>query len=153
MALNIEVLRRAVKWAEAEARKKNGRWNQGKWAHGRVGRSVLRDESGDPHPRVRVDCGTAFCVAGSICAAAGDRFVLEPWENYAPGEHVDVTQVIPKGSREVWGIEDRALDLLGITDDAVVTGDHHEGLFEASNSIEDVRRIATALAAEHGEVL
>lgn len=148
MSLNIELLRDAVAWAEREAEKESGNWDQGTWASGVVGGRVLRDEDGELRQVLNISCGTSFCVAGNICASVGDRFVVETWEA-TPGETTDVEDVMPKGSKEVYDIENRAVDLLGVS---VILEDGRD-LFDGCNTIEEVREIAEAIAAEHGYVL
>lgn len=163
MALNIELLRQAVAWAEEEAAKENGSWNQDSWAQGEVGKQKLKDEDGDEWLRVKVSCGSSYCVAGNICAMQGDRFVVESdkyWNGdpyYEPGDVVDVDYVIPKGSKERIEIQQRALDLLGVSSVIYQEGngdeydwDTYRDLFDGYNTIEDVREIAEELARRHG---
>lgn len=151
MTLNIELLRDAVEWAEAEAKKKSGKWDQNRWAVGPLAKRRLRDSEGILRPVIKVTCGSSFCLAGNICASEGDRLVVSGWR--AIDGEVMADYAIPKGSREVKSIRERACELLGVDsvdveDDDGVHGFHD--LFDGDNTIEDVRRIAELLAAEHG---
>lgn len=159
MALDIKRLRKAVEWAEKEAaREEEGNWNQGSWAEGTVAGEIDMKNGWDVDI-IEVDCGTSFCIAGYVCASEGDRFVVtsEPGYRYSPGRKVSVDDVLPKGYDQVVSIEDRALALLGIDSDMIEVEEDgkiwDERLFYGDNSIEDVRRIAAAIAAEHGHEL
>lgn len=156
---NIKLLREAVAWAEAEAAKpkQERRWNQASWAKRDIDKrwrkreaTFLEEGAEELFRVVPVDCGTAFCVAGHICAAQRDVFVIPEWDfGYYKdrGGPALVRHVIPRGNTAAVSIFDRAWDLLGITEDEAFR------LFDGSNNIKDVRRIAEKIARNHGETL
>src|SRR5690606_18006810 len=135
MTLDIERLRGVVAWAKQEAKKgEHSTWDQSVWAWG-----VTSDRfSGGLQ---EADCGTAFCIAGKLCADAGDTFVISAIPR-RPGDPVALAHVIPAGETASVFIEARARKLLG-TDD---TG----SLFDGGNDINDVIVAAKELAAKHG---
>lgn len=154
---NIERLREAVAWAEAEAAKPpaESRWHQPAWAKRAIEkawrkREVLTDGEASDWRVVPVDCGTAFCVAGHVCATQRDVFVMDEgdygWHRRKSSPAV-VDYVIPRGKRRPITIENRARKLLGISFDEA------DMLFDGFNSIDDVRRIARIIARAHGETL
>lgn len=126
--VNVPLLRKAVEWAEASHAAGDGEWDQGWWG---------RDYS-EPNIRARYqaagftisECGTSFCIAGYIGQ------LLDP-EHYPAGRNGDGTEGAPFGH-----VEEFAADALGIG----VGGPLKGSLFDGSNTIQDVRRIAEDLA-------
>lgn len=153
--LNIQVLVNAVDWAIDEFNKSKtdhgdnwgGSWNQGTWFRGKPTKRALRDEHGRARTQVSVSCGSSFCVAGNICASAGDRFVVggepEAWKDF---DTIGVDHVMPVGSKQLIFIEQRATELLGASDH----DDNLGSLFGGDNDIQEVVEIATAIAKTHG---
>lgn len=122
--VNIPLLRKAVEWAEAEAAKppEVRQWDQGWWV-------TLPAERAEEFEVDEAACGTAYCIAGWTCHAAGDVFDESRSEcvsNLADGTHISY----------------RARDLLGISSSGA------EALFYGGNTIADVRRIAESIAGE-----
>lgn len=149
-SFNIERLREAVAWAEREAAKPKGKWDQTSWARGKVGRNRkftaidgLMYDNDSATVLVEVKCKTAYCVAGHLCADQKDAFVTYDWAADYDGK-VSADYVIPKGTTEAISIETRAADLLGIT------AREAEALFEGANDLDDVRRIARRIAKKRG---
>lgn len=172
--MNIELLRRAVAWAEAEAKAPitESRWDQGNWANVPVGEvdNLIVDHPEVPAPGgedllavgvpadALTECGTAFCLAGYICADAGDTFVME-CSPYIDGIDAPMlAHVIPADQPgTLVSVPDRALDLLGVTSAHGTV--HYLGkvevrsLFDGNNTIEDVREIARQITVSHGGTL
>jgi hypothetical protein len=73
----------------------------------------------------RYECQTAYCVAGHACVRAGYTFQWEDGRTWAT--HLDDGHT---------PISHRARQLLGLTDDQAIT------LFQASNTIDDLKRIS-----------
>lgn len=111
--VDVPLLRKAVEWAEAEARLgvESG-WQQWSVAH----------RTSQTH------CGTAFCIAG--------------WALYA-GAGMTVEDI-----RNDPDALERASELLGIPswNESCRTGEDH--LFDGSNELADVRRLAEQYAGE-----
>ncbi len=126
--VNVPLLRKAVEWAEAEAAKPNGgSWEQGAWF-------VATDE-GDPNVVV-----PDWWDADSI------RYRREMYEKTPECGTcfciAGYTAFMVDGVVDARTVEHRAARALGIDlDDAVV-------LFDANNTIADVRRIAEEIAGE-----
>lgn len=75
------------------------------------------------------DCETAYCIAGYVAKSAGrEANEFEDWD-------------------------DIAMELLGIDWTDAWEREKGGGLFAASNTIEDVRRIAENIAHKYGEEL
>jgi hypothetical protein len=123
--LNLPLLREVIDWAEAEAAKTEGfrEWNQDAWM-------------------MNTECGTTYCIAGYVVAQSPlfePTTVKDRQSSWAELRRTDTGQRVP------WSTA--AAELLGLTrDDA-------DDLFEADNSIEDVRRIAEEIAEDAGERL
>jgi hypothetical protein len=120
---NIPLLRRVVKWAEAEAAKTDGAclWDQGSWAE-------------------RTDCGTTYCIAGYTVLIA-----LPQAEMREDEDECGLLNLYVDGERAWWG--DIAASVLGITHEERLN------LFAASNNIDDVRFFAEQIAERAGERL
>lgn len=156
---DIERLRAAVEWAEREAAKPKGQWHQQSWMQGKLSKAKralskikLPDYMQDDPELVAlrpIACGSAYCVAGNVCAAEKDAFVLPvwSWDDASIGKEAYAEYVIPKGGNELLYVRERARTLLGITEREA------NDLFAGENSIEDIRRIATRIANKRGEVL
>lgn len=122
--LNVPLLRKAVEWAEAEAARPEAECEWYQDTYLADGATIGRN------------CKTAYCIAGYVHSVIhGHEETLRKWEN---DEDLD-------------SIPDEAQKLLGLTRDEA-WGDGL-ALFKIGNSIEDVRRIATEIAAGRGEVL
>lgn len=74
---NIELLRKALRWAEAESEKpkEESAWYQGDWC---VNVTDIDAEFYDEHDELYVKsetCGTAYCIAGyaTIASLTGDQ--------------------------------------------------------------------------------
>jgi hypothetical protein len=76
----------------------------------------------------RIDCGTAYCVAGWAVTRAGDELV---WP-----EGAKLAQFVVVGSGHE-KIKVRAAHLLGLTEDQA------DDLFDAVNDLYDIREIIT----------
>jgi hypothetical protein len=120
---NLPLLRKAVEWAESEARKPEAEseWFQGAYAI----------EGGD----ISRHCGTAYCIAGFVALHDGGHD-LTP--DYIDGD--DKASV----ARDLLGIDE--YDAWGGDVD-------QDGLFAPYNRIEDVRDIAENIARKYGEEL
>jgi hypothetical protein len=135
MGVNVPLLRKAVEWAETEAAKPRElcEWEQNFW-HLPPSMRALRLESarraeespeeywGEEEASAYTkapECGTCYCVAGFIVS-----------------QRIDIRDI------SGWSIPDQAAEFLGI--------DYKDAqpLFDADNTIEDVRRIAEDLAGE-----
>lgn len=120
---NLPLLRKAVEWAESEARKPqaDSEWYQDHFA-----------VSGEAIGR---SCGTAYCIAGWIAHQAGSH-------------RIELDSIDGDGSamvaQELLGITH---------EDAWCGGFYEGGLFAAGNSIEDVRLVAETIARRYGEEL
>jgi hypothetical protein len=122
---NIPLLRKAVEWAEAEAAKTDGTclWDQGSWAE-------------------QTDCGTTYCIAGyTVLIALPQAEMREREDENEPG----LLDLYVDGERAWWS--ETAASVLGITREECLD------LFEADNSIADVRLFAEQIAARAGERL
>ncbi len=128
--VNIPLIRKVVEWAEAEAAKPaiDCRWYQADWSINswtQALRLVLAN-AGTPMlaadfalaTRIEPYCGTCYCIAGYVTHLAGDMDDL-----------IGVSDVI---ARNALGITDGQADIL----------------FNAFNTIGDVRRIAEDIAGE-----
>lgn len=76
----------------------------------------------------RSDCGTAYCLAGLACVRSGGQAKFYRGLEYAS------TCSLPDGRTELIVLV--AQDLLGLTNDQA------DILFDASNTIDDLKRIA-----------
>jgi hypothetical protein len=114
---NLPLLRKAVEWAESEARKPEA---ESEWFQGWF---VSRGE------HVSRSCETAYCIAG--------------YAVYISDFNVE----------QVGSPDESARELLGIDWDDAWNRGLGFGLFAASNTIEDVRRIAGNIAKKYGEEL
>lgn len=83
------------------------------------------------------DCGTGYCVAGSVCLAAGDKPYLSPGATL--DERIRYVNYVLTVDGEVEEIYGRAVELLGIT--------HHQSdlLFDANNTPGMIRGIAVRI--------
>ena len=147
--LDIDRLREAVEWAEREHERdmqgKTSKWEQDHWIMAEVGNAIRVTADGERKRVLNIACGSTGCIAGNVCAGERDTFIVDDWHDY--GRRVDAEEVLPRGSKEPVFISDRARDLLGIFDDEA------DRLFDGSNSISDVRDIATEIAADRGLTL
>ena len=148
---DVPLLRKGLEWAESEAARPEGQWNQGAWAKNLTMGSLLED----PDPLVdkdwqiyslEVNCQTAFCFAGNICHLSGDTFVSSGFRNDANPFAGMVSNVIPAGDgnglSELMSIEIRARQLLRVSRTASTI------LFDENNSIENIRVLCEAIAGE-----
>lgn len=121
---NLPLLRKAVEWAESEARKpqRESEWCQRYFATS--GQALGRD------------CGTAYCIAGYVAEQAG----LQVGVYHIDGDNE------AKAAQDLLGIDDH--DAWGDS-----WGRDGTGLFSSGNTIEDVREIATEIAEKYGEEL
>lgn len=121
--LNVPLLRKAVEWVEEQAAlpEEQSEWYQGTW---RVSGDIL-DRS----------CGTAYCMAGYIGQLLDER--------YKESQTVDGMHVADFAG-EALGLDTPDVDAtyLGVG----VIGHAFQPLFHASNTVEDIRRIAEELA-------
>lgn len=115
----IPMLRRAVQWAEAGAAKGDG---VGQWWQSEV---YMTEGERVGHYGLAPGCGSSYCIAGWIVAS-----------------HYGVDSPYQRPPDGLSGSMSAARVLLGL--DAGKAG----ALFEAGNSIEDVRRIAEDIAGE-----
>lgn len=135
--VNVPLLRKAVEWAEAEAAKPRElcEWYQGSWRMdpAQAGGNFY-DEDADEAYSKSTDCGTCFCIAGYAASIT-----------LQPGETLEDDTIRLDGQLQAF-VYDRAAEVLGIQSGPM--SNRHIGLFNGSNSIEDVRRIAEELAGE-----
>lgn len=121
--LNVPLLRKAVEWVEEQAAlpEEQSEWYQGTW---RVDGEML-DRS----------CGTAYCMAGYIGQLLDER--------YRESQTVDGMHVADFAG-EALGLERPGPGemLAGVGS----MGHAFQPLFHASNTVEDIRRIAERLA-------
>lgn len=129
---NIPLLRKAVEWAETEAAK---------------GFETVTDHFGDKYEvplgawnqglwvGQSASCGTAYCIAGYVAVLHDARYDNPLGAGYPVDSDGDVDYEEPC-AREL------AMDLLDLTSSQA------NGLFDGGNTIEDVRRIAEAIAGE-----
>lgn len=156
MTLNIELLRAAVAWVEAEeAKGEGGAWEQRVWAEGTPTEEAV-EVPGYLRPFTKIDCGTSMCLAGWVCHIAGDTFITRSSNVYdyaREGLPIEVSVVVDFEGRS-HGIPSRALALLGLDSSGITEvddmGEAFWDLFEGDNDAEDIRHIATLIAAEHG---
>lgn len=129
--VNVPLLRKAVEWAETEASKpEGGRWMQGTWMF------QVDEFLNDMHnsfatvedrlawlesEHIDPTCGTAYCIAGYVAQLMNPEYRER---HVIGGRH----------------LADFATDELGISDDEA------DRLFAASNTIEDIRRVAEEIA-------
>lgn len=163
--LNIELLRAQVKWVEEQDRLPGkGEWNQAAWLSTRpdpnhvdklrssiLSRWDVEDGSMLADLEERNVCGTAYCVAGHLASEAGVTSTLT-LSNGVTVERIDpvkVRQKFPAAIDPLHDIDWRAVGAaaLGLTPRQVA------GLFDASNTAKDIRRIAERIAADHGMTL
>lgn len=123
--LNLPLLRKAVDWAEAETAKTEGfrEWNQVAWM-------------------MNAECGTTYCIAGYVVVQSPLFEVTTVKDGQSGWAELRRTDT---GRRVPWSTA--AAELLGLTRGEA------DDLFEADNSIEDVRRIAEEIAEDAGERL
>jgi hypothetical protein len=126
--VNIPLLRKAVEWAEAEAAKpwELSEWNQSMWAM--PASALVRYHDG---AKKAPECGTCYCIAGFVSS-------LHAAEVRADGDCADLLDADGFVIEE----DEYAQNALGLTERQANT------LFRASNTIEDVRRIAESIAGE-----
>lgn len=122
--VNIPLLRKVVEWAEVEAAKplELSAWYQKNWAVPVTDFPFYDEKLGYYHKAP--ECGACFCIAGYTGQVAG--ITISKSGAFVDGQHVS----------------DFARTALGLT------GDQAETLFDAENTIEDVRRIAEEIAGE-----
>lgn len=135
-----------------------GRWDQRDWGSVRVSQAV-RDAAVEtymgaawqavPAAVVLKECGTTACVAGHASLLVGDRPLIESVTlDDSPGVVVSWALVLPvDGADEATMVEDRARELLGLTEDEAAE------LFEGANSIDDVRMLIGNMLDRRGVVL
>lgn len=119
--VNIPLLRKAVEWVEAEAKRPatERQWYQKNWVTPES-RKILDDQSALVN-----HCGTAYCVAGYVGQLVDPAFINSDWT----------------ADRDVH-VSDVAMEALGLTSGQAGR------LFHANNTAEDVRRIAEEIAGE-----
>jgi hypothetical protein len=122
--VNVPLLRKAIEWAEAEHARVDGQWYQATW----------RRES---------ECGTSYCIGGYAAQVSGAVWSAFPAFLVAEPED-DPEWVTPDGYIEV---DNRARRLLGLTFNEA------DDLFNAGNTIVDVRKAAERIAVREGERL
>ena len=144
--VNIPLLRKAVEWAEAEAKKPllEREWDQSGWmrspkhrardylmdkAHRTGNFAELTDEG---IQELAQTCGTSYCIAGYICHLAGLTFT---------GDNSSMFYRVIDANGVERNVSEVAAELLGNPDDTGL-------LFDAGNSIERVRVIAEEIAGE-----
>jgi len=150
--MNIDRLNKAVQFAVDEYVRANtegvrGMWDQGTWGRGEATEEKVTTNEGDV---VQVVCNSGCCLAGNIVIGAGDKFVAPG--TYAPGTVVSVEECVTKDG-EFRSVSDRAEELLDITSSYVSNDDTDGDLFGGDNDIDDVLRLARAMAEEHGQTL
>lgn len=126
----IPTLRKAVEWAEQEARLAEEGIRPSQWDQGTV---FANPEEHAFRLEVKglqfeTPCGSAYCIAGHIVAE--HYGVVNPYD--AP----------PVKASPTLNVMPHAADLLGLTDQ------QQWDLFDGGNSIEDVRSIAERIAGE-----
>lgn len=155
----VKRLELAVQWALDEAVKKVTAeeaapmtWHQGAWFRGRVTDQVLEgvevrygDGLDDVQSLVKLDCGTACCIAGNIAYSAGAAFVAPQWSNKV-GHGASGAFVLVDEKRAVT-VSLYAANLLGVEEEEL------SDLFDGANEIDDVVTHAQALADEYGHKL
>jgi len=128
--VNIPLLRKAVEWAEAEAMKpiEMSRWEQTMWVTTPQDQAYSRARLAELGPRGwngwMEQAAKRAPECGTCYCIAG--YIAHEVEGMAVGRSAD----------------DAAGDLLGISTD------NADELFNANNTIEDVRRIAESIAGE-----
>jgi hypothetical protein len=142
MSYNTKLIRKVLKRIEKDQR----RWNQSTWA-GVTNEEKEEDfkkkapllQDGPYGPAYLINdalvpdgiCGTSFCFAGHTVLAAGDTIFIDP-------EDLTYSDVCRDKDGNVWNIERRARDLLGITgreSDALFSGEAGGGNWEAYKGI------------------
>ncbi len=123
---DVPLLRKVLAWAETEATKPEPEreWDQSAWRRSAALRSKIHDQP----------CGTAYCIAGYTCHLDGRE-----WDTDATG--LGICLVDGRTTPAV------ARSLLGIT--KLEAG----ALFDANNTIDQLRRIAGGIAARAGDTL
>lgn len=163
MTLNIELLRRTVRWVEEEEKRQNangiwytddGRvvemfWDQSNW------RSFFNHdgiEFDSPGP----DCGTALCAAGYMIEVSQNGLKWSKLPGHAecvviPGVEDTLNGVRVRG--DCFHIHRRAqtmaLELLGIEQDSDLCDIAHL-MFDGNNDADGIRSYAEELAAAFG---
>jgi len=128
--VNIPLLRKAVEWAEAEAMKPDElcEWEQTMWVTTPQDQTDSRARLAESGPRGRIGWMEKAAMRAPECGTcyciAG--YIAHEVEGMAIGGSAD----------------EAAGDLLGISTD------NADELFNANNTIEDVRRIAESIAGE-----
>lgn len=129
--VNVPLLRKAVEWAETESQKPKelSEWYQGAWCS-EPGKYSEFVENNAFYQKAE-DCGTCYCIAGWVAAETqGKPISLGLFSGFVfVGGHS--THVSDIAAREL------GLDCQQAND-----------LFKATNSIQDVRRIAEKIAGE-----
>jgi hypothetical protein len=116
---DIPLLRKHMDWVLEQAQlENNGEWEQRAWA-------------------MKIDCGTARCIAGNVVAMDGGEFRFNEvgMTDYA---------IIDGGPRT---IRDYAQKRLGLTNEQA------SHLFMCDNTVEDIVRIAGEIAEAAGDRL
>lgn len=133
--VNIPLLRKAVEWAEAEAAKP---WEECQWEQTRYVSAPqqisMRDINGIEISNTRKsdDCGTCYCIAGYVGAMLGFDFDQVCGGRPASWSASDMDLCVDEYAANALGLPDGQADRL----------------FMATNTIEDVRRIAEEIAGE-----
>lgn len=126
--VNIPLLRKAVEWVEYQAALPESQceWYQGAWImrqNGWYNEATQQWEN--------AECGTAYCVAGYVAQLVDERFKDSQWITESDGTKAHSSRV----AAEALGLpEGRSYDV--------------PQLFAATNTAEDVRRIAEEIAGE-----
>ena len=137
-SVNIPLLRKSVEWAEAEAVKpwRFRQWNQQDWLKsskdfwGQTRDAFGRFIRGGKRLQKDPSCGTCCCIAGWVALEAGAQEI----------PHMPGMCQTPDGELRV--VAELARKELGLS---YQQGSH---LFNADNTIKDIRRIAEAIAGE-----
>lgn len=158
--INLPLLRKAIKFAEAEARKARvltdpdansaGRWNQSLWFKG-TWKGETKKHNGLTYLVVENgSCDTAMCLAGNVAYIKGAEMVASTSRvrDFEIDQHIPwVCECIPAGKRKPVSISEYAAEQLGLD------FEERERLFNGDNSIRAIRRIAKKICADHGQKL
>jgi hypothetical protein len=134
--MNIEKLRDVVLWVEKESQREESarEWDQSMWL--RI--TGVQVPSGDVVNITNL-CGTTCCVAGKLV-------IEEGYTNFEVGEGGNSHYVLWDDGIPM-PIVELAAGILGINNFEA------ERLFWEGNSAENIRTVATVIAAAHGEIL
>lgn len=140
--INTPLLRKAVEWAEEQAALPEGQslWLQAWWV-------IPEDAKNKGHRDLRKihninPCGTAYCIAGRICAIEEGEQALAEGYHRRMGDRGDDAEY-REAMRPAWA--QRAAEYLNVPVTAC------EVLFRGENRIADVRQAAETLVSVFGE--